>query len=398
MAKGTLDPGILIINAGSSSIKYAAYGHLDAGELTLLGRGQIQGLGTAPSFVGKNECGEVLGKKAWPDGNTLSHQAATAFLLDWLAENEKDIEIVACGHRVAHGGMTYRSATRIDAGVIENLAKLTPLAPLHQPHHLAAMQAITETHPQLPQVACFDTSFHRTQSRVAQMFAIPRQMTDQGIIRYGFHGISYEYIARQLPIYAPNAHRVVVAHLGSGASMCAMLDGISVESTMGFTAVDGLPMGTRTGALDPGLLLYLLQERDYDAVAIERFLYKESGLLGVSGISNDMRDLLASPAREAAEAVEVFCYAVGKFVGALAMTLGGLDAIVFTAGIGEHAPPVRANVCRRAAWLGVQLDAEANARNERRISTPDSPISAWCIPTNEELMIAIHTRDLLGRG
>lgn len=392
------DKGILVINAGSSSIKYAAYKQVDSGEPAPLGRGLIEGLGTAPRFVGRNESGAVLGEKSWPEGNSLSHQEATSFLLEWLTENEDDIEIVACGHRVAHGGVKYHRPVRIDANIIADLATLTPLVPLHQPHNLAAMQAIAERYPALPQVACFDTSFHRTHSRTAQLFAIPRAMTEQGILRYGFHGISYEFIARRLPHFAPNAHRVVVAHLGSGASMCAMLDGVSVDSTMGFTAVDGLPMGTRTGALDPGLLLYLMQSHGYDAARIERFLYRESGLLGVSGISNDMRDLLDSPAPQAAEAVELFCYSIAKFVGSLAMTLGGLDALVFTAGIGEHAPPVRANVCRRAAWLGIRVDADANARHGPRISTDDSPISVWVIPTNEELMIAMHTRDLLAAG
>jgi acetate kinase len=395
MAGPQRDQGILVINAGSSSIKYAAYKQVAAGEPAALGRGQIEGLGTAPHFIGRNETGAVLGEKRWPDGNSLSHQDATTYLIDWLAENEADIEIVACGHRVAHGGRKFRGPTRIDEGVIAELAELTPLAPLHQPHNLATMQAIAARHPDLPQVACFDTSFHRSHARVAQLFAIPRAMTDRGVLRYGFHGISYEFIARRLPQYAPAAHRVVVAHLGSGASMCAMLDGVSVDSTMGFTAVDGLPMGTRTGAIDPGLLLYLMQSEGYDAARIERFLYKESGLLGVSGISNDMRDLLGSPEPAAAEAVEVFCYAIGKCLGALAMSLGGLDAIVFTAGIGERAAPVRANVCRRAAWLGVRIDADANAGNGPRISTDDSPISIWVIPTNEELMIAMHTRDLL---
>lgn len=395
MAPGKTDRGILVINAGSSSIKYAAYRQVDSGEPSPLGRGQIEGLGTAPHFIGRNETGATLGEKRWPEGNSLSHKDATTFLIDWLAENETDIEIVACGHRVAHGGRKYHGPTRIDDQVIADLAELTPLAPLHQPHHLAAMQAIAERHPELPQVACFDTSFHRTHSRIAQLFAIPRAMTENGVLRYGFHGISYEFIARRLPHYAPNAHRVVVAHLGSGASMCGMLDGVSVDSTMGFTAVDGLPMGTRTGAVDPGLLLYLMQSHGYDADRIERFLYKESGLLGISGVSNDMRDLLASPAPEAAEAIEVFCYAVAKFLGSLAMALGGLDAIVFTAGIGERAAAVRANVCRRAAWLGVRIDADANADNGPRISTGDSPVSVWAIPTNEELMIAMHTRDLL---
>lgn len=392
------DHGILVINAGSSSIKYAAYRDAGTGEPALLSRGLIEGLGTAPRFVGRNESGRVLEDKRWPEGNSLSHKKATSFLIDWLASHESDIEFVACGHRVAHGGQKYSRPTLINEQVFSDLAELTPLAPLHQPHHLMAMRAISEDYPDLPQVACFDTSFHRTNPRVAQLFAIPRAMTETGILRYGFHGISYEFIARRLPEFVPHAHRVVVAHLGSGASMCALLNGASVESTMGFTALDGLPMGTRTGAIDPGLLLYLIKQQGYDGDRLERFLYKESGLLGVSGVSNDMRELLASPEPAAAEAVDVFCYAISKFLGALAMALGGLDAVVFTAGIGERAAPVRANVCRRAAWLGLRIDPAANDRNGPRISTDDSAVSAWVIPTNEELMIAMHTRDLLAGG
>jgi acetate kinase len=393
-----MDQGILVINAGSSSIKYAAYRDAGGGEPVLLGRGQIEGLGGEPHFVGRNEAGELLGEERWPADAAPDHEAATAFLLDWLTQHESDIAIVACGHRVAHGGVRYTTATRIYEQVIADLARLTPLAPLHQPHHLAAMRAIARSYPELPQVAVFDTAFHRTHARVAQLFAIPRALSEAGVLRYGFHGISYEFIARRLPEYAPAARRVVVAHLGSGASMCGLFDGRSVDSTMGFTAVDGLPMGTRTGALDPGLVLYLLQEHGFDAARLQHFLYHEAGLLGVSGISNDMRHLLASPRREAAEAVEVFCYAIAKQLGALAMAMGGLDALVFTAGIGERAVLVREKVCRAAGWLGLTLDADANARHGPRISTPDSAISAWVIPTNEELMIAMHTRDVLARS
>ncbi|MFO1126903.1 MAG: acetate/propionate family kinase [Rhodospirillales bacterium] len=389
------EDGILVINAGSSSIKYAAYLNAGGGEPQLLGRGKIDGIGSRPRFVGKDQKGAVLGEHAWPDGDTLTHAAGTWFLMDWLAEHETDIRIVAAGHRVAHGGTKYLKPTRVDAGVIADLAQLSPLAPLHQPHNLAAIKAMAERFPHLPQVACFDTSFHRTHSRITQLLAIPRQFSREGVLRYGFHGISYEFIARRLPTYAPAVHRAVVAHLGSGASMCAIRDGRSIDSTMGFTAVDGLPMGTRTGAVDPGFLLYLVQQRGYDGARLESLLYKESGLLGVSGISNDMRDLLASDAPEAKEAVELFCAAIAKWLGALAMTMEGVDALVFTAGIGENAAPVRAEVCRRAAWLGLKFDAEANERGGPRISTDDSPISAWVIPTNEELMIALHTRDLL---
>ncbi len=296
---------------------------------------------------------------------------------------------------MVHGGLDYDRPVRIDAPVVAALAELVPLAPLHQPHNLAGIRAVSAVDPSLPQVACFDTAFHRNKPLVAEIFALPRELTDSGIHRYGFHGLSYEYIARRLPQVVPDARRVVVAHLGNGASMCAIRDGRSVDSTMGFTAVDGLPMGTRTGALDPGVLLFLLQERGYTADAIERLLYKESGLLGVSGISNDMRDLLASDDPRAGEAIDLFCYQIAKNLGALATAAGGLDAFVFTAGIGEHAAEIRARVCAQAAWMGIKLDPAANRSNAQRLSTDDSAVSVWVIPTDEERMIAIHTRSVL---
>lgn len=388
------DPGILVINAGSSSIKYAAYRQDEAAEPLLLGKGQIEGLGTRPRFVGKNERGVVLGEKQWPaDG--FGHAQGMLFLIDWLEHNEADIRIVAAGHRVVHGGLLYSGPVRLDGEVRASLRQFEPLAPLHQPHNLAAIRALAEAFPELPQVACFDTAFHRTQPPEAQIFALPYQMSEQGIRRYGFHGLSYEYIARRLPEFAPEAERVVVAHLGNGASMCAMRGGRSVESSMGFTAVDGLPMGTRTGALDPGVLLHLLQQQHWDAARLETLLYKESGLLGVSGVSSDMRELLASNDSGAHRAIRLFCYSISKQLGTLAAVLGGIDALVFTAGIGEHAAAIREDVCRRAEWLGIRLDAAANRAGGPRISTAASPASAWVIPTDEEKMIALHTRDLL---
>jgi acetate kinase len=389
------DPGILVINAGSSSIKYAAYRQDDAAEPVLLGKGQIEGLGTAPHFVGKSQHGDLLGEKRWREGNSLGHAEGMRFLIEWLAANESDIRITAAGHRVVHGGLLYSGPVRISDGVLMQLRQFEPLAPLHQPHNLAAIRAIAHEFPQLPQVACFDTAFHRTQPPVAQIFALPYEMSEKGIRRYGFHGLSYEYVARKLPEFAPKAERVVVAHLGNGASMCAMRDGRSVESTMGFTAVDGLPMGTRTGALDPGVLLFLVQQWGWDGARLEKLLYKESGLLGVSGVSNDMRALLASNEARARQAVELFVYSIAKQLGALAATLGGIDALVFTAGIGEHAVPIREEVCRHAEWLGIHLDSAANAAGGPRITTDASPTSAWVIPTDEEKMIAIHTRNLL---
>ncbi|MDZ3824670.1 MAG: acetate/propionate family kinase [Pseudoxanthomonas sp.] len=387
---------VLVVNAGSSSIKFAAYN--DGGtEPELVVKGQLEGLGSDPSFAAKNAAGKTVDQHdEWPRGSNLDHAGAIDFILKRLRETQPEVEIVAAGHRVVHGGLAYDRPVRVDGSVLEALAKFIPLAPLHQPHNLAGIRAVAAADPNLPQVACFDTAFHRGKPLAAEIFALPRAMTEAGIHRYGFHGLSYEYIARRLPSALHGARRVVVAHLGNGASMCAIKDGRSIDSTMGFTAVDGLPMGTRSGALDPGVLLYLLQERGYDAARLERLLYKESGLLGVSGVSNDMRDLLASDDPRAHEAVEVFCYHIAKNLGALAMALGGLDALVFTAGIGENAPPVRARVCAAAAWLGIELDVQANGRNRPRITTAGSAVPVLVIPTDEERMIAIHTRDLVG--
>ena len=387
---------VLVINAGSSSIKFAAYTD-GGGEPELAIKGQLEGIGSDPSFAAKNAAGERIDAcDEWPRGSRLDHAGAIDFILKRLHETQPDLDIVAAGHRVVHGGLAYDRPVRIDEGAMQALAELIPLAPLHQPHNLAGIRAVAAVDPALPQVACFDTAFHRGKPLVAEIFALPRALTDSGIHRYGFHGLSYEYIARRLPRVVPSARRVVVAHLGNGASMCAIKDGRSVDSTMGFTAVDGLPMGTRSGALDPGVLLFLLQERGYDAAALERLLYKEAGLLGISGISNDMRDLLASRDPRAAEAVDIFCYHIAKNLGALAATLGGLDALVFTAGIGENAGEVRAHVCELSAWMGIELDADANRSNGPCLTTDRSSVSAWVIPTDEERMIAIHTRAVIG--
>ena len=391
-----MEQGILVINAGSSSLKFAIFTDGGRPEPNLLFKGQMEGLGSDPSFQVKDATGRKIDERdEWPRGSTLNHAGALRYILGWLEECAGDVKIEAAGHRVVHGGLGYDRAVRLDEGVIADLERLIPLAPLHQPHNLAAILALAEVAPKLPQVACFDTAFHRTQPRVAQLFALPRALLESGVRRYGFHGLSYEYIAHRLPETLPEARKVVVAHLGSGASLCALQDGRSVESTMGFTAVDGLPMGTRTGGMDPGVVLYLMQDRGYDAKTIEKLLYKESGLLGVSGVSNDMRDLLESDDPNAAEAVELFIYHIGKHLGALASVLEGLDALVFTAGIGENAPIVRERVCRRAEWLGIRLDVETNRRGGPRISTVDSPGPVWVIPTNEELMIALHVRDEL---
>jgi acetate kinase len=303
------------------------------------------------------------------------------------------------GHRVVHGGADYAAPVRLDAATVDKLHKLVPLAPLHQPHNLAPIRELLARAPDLPQVACFDTAMHRSNPPLAQMFALPQELSDAGVRRYGFHGLSYEYIASVLPRHDERAARgrTVVLHLGNGASMCALLAGRSIASTMGFTAVDGLPMGTRCGAIDPGVILYLMDERGMDARAVEKLIYSQSGLLGVSGVSSDMRVLLDSAEPRAKLAIDLFVYRIGRELGSLAAALGGLDAIVFTAGIGERAAPIRERVCKDAAWLGVEIDATANTQHGPRISTAASRTAAWVMPTNEELMIARHTRDLIAK-
>ncbi|MFC0709787.1 acetate/propionate family kinase [Azorhizophilus paspali] len=387
---------ILVLNAGSSSLKFSLFAERPD-ELALQLRGQIEGLGGAPHFVAKDSAGTILGERRWADGTRFSHDDAAHQLVEFLQDYRDRYRLTAVGHRVVHGGQEFSRPARVDGELLEKLEKLVPLAPLHQPYNLAPIRAVAARAPQLPQVACFDTAFHRQQPELAQLFALPPAITGRGVRRYGFHGLSYEYIAGVLPRLAPEAAagRVVVAHLGNGASLCALLAGRSLASTMGFTAVDGLPMGTRCGAIDPGVILYLMDELKMDARAIERLLYKESGLLGVSGISSDMRELLASDAPSAALAVDLFVYRIGRELGSLAAALGGLDALVFTAGIGEHAATIRERVCRDAAWLGVELDSAANAAGGPRISSAASPVSAWVVPTDEELMIARHTRQTL---
>jgi acetate kinase len=317
--------------------------------------------------------------------------------LEWLQSTASDTPLAALGHRVVHGGADYAAPVRVDPAVLAKLEAFVPLAPLHQPHNLLPIRVIAERRPGLPQVAAFDTAFHRTAPELAQAFALPPQVTERGVRRYGFHGLSYEFIAAVLGQSDARAAtgKTVVMHLGNGASMCAMAAGRSVATTMGFTAVDGLPMGTRSGSLDPGVILYLMQQLGMDGGEIEKLLYNESGLLGVSGVSSDMRELLASADPRAKFAVDLFVYRIGRELGSLAAALGGLDAIVFTAGIGERAAAIRAGVCRQATWLGVELDPAANARHGPRISTASSRVAAWVIPTNEELMIARHTLALI---
>jgi acetate kinase len=384
---------ILVINAGSSSIKFALFpGHMRPERDDVICEGSCEGIGHRIHFTATDRMGSRLVDEQLGDG--ASHEDALAWLLLWLKRKFPDDSLIAAGHRVVHGGAMYSEPVLIDEAVVAELRRLIPLAPLHEPHHLAAIAALSKLHPTLPQVACFDTSFHHAQSRVVTEFALPRRLTDEGIRRYGFHGLSYEYIASVLPaiVGSPGAHgRVVVAHLGSGASMCAIKQGRSVATTMGFTALDGLPMSRRCGNLDPGVVLYLMEEKHMTAAAISDLLYQSSGLLGVSGISDDMKTLLASDKPHAAEAVDLFVYRICRELGSLTAALGGLDALVFTAGIGEHAPEIRRRVCERAAWLGLDLDKTANVAGGPKISTAGSKVSAWVIPTDEDLMIARHT-------
>ena len=390
--------GILVINAGSSSLKFSIFRVASNGELKVEINGQISGIGTEPRFVARSTERKVLGEQSWAHDQRNDRPAMLRYLLEWVEGHISDLRLVAAGHRVVHGGTGFSAPRLITPELMVALEALVPLAPLHQPHNLAAIRALTQAHPDLPQVACFDTAFHRTQPWQAQTFAIDRALTEEGVRRYGFHGLSYEYISTRLPQIDPELGRgrVVVAHLGSGASMCAIRDGQSQDSTMGFTALDGLPMGTRSGSIDPGVLLYLMQQKGMSIGAIETMLYNKSGLLGVSGLSNDMRDLLASDRPAAAEAVELFCFRIARETGAMAASMGGIDAFVFTAGIGEKSAVVRARVMQRLDWLGARIDETANATNAQLISSSDSLIPVYVIPTDEEGMIARHCMAVLG--
>ena len=384
----------LVLNAGSSSLKFSLFTK-NGDEPELVQRGQLDGLTTASRFEAKSAAGVTLGHRAWE--HALGHQGALSFLLEYLtADVLRTHPLRAVGHRVVHGGMAFARPVVMNATNLAQLERLVPLAPLHQPHNLAPIAALLDKWPELAQVACFDTAFHRTQSLLEQTYALPQEITARGVQRYGFHGLSYEYIAGVLPgVDAAAAHgRTVVAHLGNGASMCALHNGRSVASPMGFSTVEGLMMGTRSGSLDPGVLLYLMDEMRMDARAIEKLIYQGSGLLGVSGVSSDMRTLCASTDPRAQFAIELFCYRIGRELGSLAAVLGGLDALVFTGGIGEHAATIRAQVVRAAGWLGLKLDGDANARHGPRITMAGS-IPAWVIPTDEEMMIAKHTDALI---
>ena len=392
-----MDDYALVLNAGSSSLKFNVYRRPEDQDWRLESRGQIEGIGTSPRITASDAAGRTLIDEK-PGGEVRDGRAALDALAAWLRSMYGGARVLGVGHRVVHGGTRFTGPTVVTPEVLTQLHQLVSLAPLHQPHNLAAIEAVCRRLPDVPQVACFDTSFHRGQSAVAELVPLPREICRAGVQRYGFHGLSYEYIASVLPRVAPEiaAGRVIVAHLGSGASLCALKDGKSVDSSLGFTALDGLCMGTRPGAVDPGVILYLFQNLGLSNQEVETILYKKSGLLGISGISNDMRVLLKSNEPGARLAVDYFIYRATKEIGALAAVLGGIDGLVFTAGIGENSTEVRRRICESSAWLGIELDATANARKGPRITAPASKVSAWVIPTNEELMIARHTGMVLG--
>jgi len=387
---------ILVVNAGSSSVKFQIFSVEGEGKLKRLIKGQMDGIGSRPRLRASGADSEPLADRAYPIESVPDVPAAMGIAGGWLRD-ELRINPMAVGHRVVHGGPDYDRPVLIDHGVVARLERYVALAPLHQPHNLAPIRSLLANFPALPQVACFDTAFHRTHDAVADYYAIPYQLHAEGVRRYGFHGLSYEYVAKTLPQAAPEIAkgRVIVAHLGSGASMCALKGGRSIESTMGFTALDGLPMGTRPGQIDPGVLLYLISEKGMSAANAQNFLYRDCGLKGLSGISNDMRELEASEDPKAKLAVDYFVYRVGLNAGMLAAALQGLDAFVFTAGIGENSVRIRARIGDQLRWLGATLDEAENSRHARLISRSESRIPVYVIPTDEELMIAQHTLSLL---
>jgi len=387
---------ILVVNAGSSSVKFQVFAVDADGRLQRQLKGQMDGIGSRPRLRATGANGNALADRAYPIEAVADVSAALRIAGSWLRD-ELRIAPMAVGHRVVHGGPDYDRPVLVDHGLLARLERYIALAPLHQPHNLAPIKTLLADLPSLPEVACFDTAFHRSHAAVADHYAIPYQLYDDGVRRYGFHGLSYEYIAKTLPKAAPEiaAGRVIVAHLGSGASMCALKAGRSVESTMGFTALDGLPMGTRTGQLDPGVVLYLLSQKGMAAAKVQDFLYRECGLKGLSGVSNDMRELLESRDPRAAFAVDCFVYRVGLHAGMLAAALQGLDAFVFTAGIGENSSAIRARIAEKLAWLGVSLDAAENGKHALKISQSGSRIPVYVVPTDEERMIAEHTLSVL---
>ena len=392
MTQAAAEPLIGVINAGSSSLKFSVY----EGDRRVLA-GQVDGLGTHPSAGATDRDGTAIAPPEFGPAAPQTPSETLPAVWSWMQQRLGGRSLAALGHRVVHGGMQHSRPARVTPDLLAELEALVPLAPLHEPHNLAPVRMVMGLDPQLPQVACFDTAFHRTAPDVAQAFALPRALFDEGVRRYGFHGLSYEYIAAVLPQRAPGIARgrVVVAHLGNGCSACALLAGRSVATTMGFTALDGLPMGTRCGALDAGVVLHLIQQKGLSADALVDLLYRRSGMLGLSGISSDFRELLESDDPRARFALDVFCYCTARQIASLAAALEGIDGIVFTAGVGENAAAVRDMICRRCAWLGVELDEDANRENRECISTPDSRVAAYVIRTDENLMIARHARTLV---
>ena len=388
---------ILTLNAGSSSIKFSLFGVEDRSSLNLVSRGEVEGIGTRPHFLARDPSGKLLTERRWTDSNQAFSSLLDA-VINWAETHLGSDTLIAVGHRVVHGGSDHVHPECVTADLLTALDRLTPLAPLHEPHNIAPMRTIAAARPGLPQVACFDTAFHHTMPVIATRFALPREYEAAGIRRYGFHGLSYEYIALRLREIAPDLAkgRVIAAHLGNGASLCAMQNGRSIDTTMSLTALDGLMMGTRAGNLDPGVILYLEEERGMTAKQVEDLLYRRSGLLGVSGgIASDMRTLLASTDPRAKEAIDLFVYRIAREIGALTSSLEGLDGLVFTAGIGEHAPAIRAMICARLYWLGVRFDWPANVESAALISTSQSSVAVHVIPTDEEAMIARHTLDTI---
>jgi len=385
---------VAVINAGSSSIKFAIY-DVDRQQSPMF-RGQVEKIGLAPRLHVMNAAKQTVADRHWR-ADELDHPSATREILQTAAQLIGGMPVVGIGHRVVHGGMRYAAPVRVDEKVLATLETLAPLAPLHQPHNLSPIAVIAQHAPHIPQVACFDTAFHRTQADLVQLFALPRKFSEAGIRRYGFHGLSYEYVVSRLGEIAPELRdaRIIIAHLGNGASLCAVHRGRSVANTMGFTAVDGLMMGTRCGAIDPGVILYLMNAHGMDAREIEDLIYRQSGLLGVSGISSDMRTLRASPDPAAAQAIALFVYRIVREIGSLAASLGGLDALIFTGGIGENDQVIRAEVCEGCRWLGLELDDARNKGGTDRISADTSRVKAWVEPTDEELMVCRHTAKVL---
>jgi len=390
-----MSDAIAVFNAGSTSLKFGAYATDAATPPLLLCRGRIDSMQGDPHFVVSDAAGKPVDAHGWGDGHTIDHQKAMQFVITWLEAHLTGMKVVGAGHRIVLGGTRFAAPARIEGDVLDYLESLEAIEPSHQPYNVRGARAFAAAFPGLPQVACFDSSFHRTMPDVAQTYALPKDVRDAGVRHWGYHGISYDYISRQLPHFVPDARRVIAAHLGGGASMCAMLDGDSVETTMGFAGESGLPMATRAGDMPSGALFYLLRRKQFDDASLEKMLYERAGLLGLSGISGDMHVLQESAEPRAVAAVAYFVYAMTKYIGAYVAVLGGLDALVFTAGIGEHSAPIRAAVCGKLAWLGVKLDKRANAANGPRISAPDSTVSVWVIPTNEELMIAQHTQTII---